>query len=117
VYSALECGGIPTVFDLTMHAATRWTSPLEAVEVATVVHLVAEFAGGVDVRAIPAADVVLIVKELAAIGLAIEEIPEGSAVWRSLRAAPLALTLEKWSIQYLVDEKRDRLLVLSVTAR
>jgi hypothetical protein len=79
--------------------------------------LVAEFAGGLDVTAIPAVDVVLIVKELAAIGAGFEDIPEESAVWRSLRAAPLTLVLEKWSIQYLVDEKRDRLLVLSVTAR
>jgi hypothetical protein len=94
-----------------------WTSRAKLVEPATVVELVAEFADGVDVRAIPAADVVLIVKELAAIGLAIEDIPEESAVWRSLRAAPLALILEEWSIQYLVDEKRNRLLVLSVTAR
>jgi hypothetical protein len=47
------------------------TSGAKLVQAATFVHFVAEFAGGVDVRAIPAADVVFIVKELAAIGSAI----------------------------------------------
>jgi hypothetical protein len=62
----------------------------------SIVRLVAEFAGGVDVRAIPAADVVLIVEERVAFGAAIEDIPQESAVWRSLRAAPLMLLLEDW---------------------
>jgi len=59
----------------------------------------------------------LIVKELAAIGPAIEDIPEESAVWRSLRAAPVTLLLGQWCIEYLVDEKRNRFLILSVAAR
>jgi hypothetical protein len=46
----------------------------------------------VDVRAIPAADVVFIVKELAAIGSAIEDIPEESSSFRWQRIEDQART-------------------------
>src|SRR5437763_1253726 len=73
------------------------------------VRLLPEFSYGVDLKKVPASDVLAIVRELVQVSESMESIPDNGAVWDSLRKQhPMSLRVNGWLVQYVVDEKHER---------
>jgi len=78
--------------------------------------LLPEFSYGVDLKRLPAADVLSIVGALVRVSESMESIPTNSAVWNSLRAQhPMTVRVNGWFVQYVVDHKRERLVAVNVS--
>jgi hypothetical protein len=74
------------------------------------------FSSGVDLNRVSSADVLSIVTELVRVSDSMESIPTNGALWASFHAQhPMMMRVSGWLIQYVVDQKHERLVVVNVS--
>jgi hypothetical protein len=76
-----------------------------------------EFSKSLDLTDVPADDLIRIVAEIDSIATSMESIPRHSAVWLSLSAGRLIARVNRWTVEYVVDENGHRLVVTSISAK
>jgi hypothetical protein len=81
-----------------------------------VMRLFPHFSSGVDLKRVSSVDVLSIVTELVRVSDSMESIPTNGALWASFRAQhPMMMRVSGWLIQYVVDQKHERLVVVNVS--